>query len=434
MTMSKFKIIVYAYGFDQLGFDIGDQVIKKSENIDLKFIPFSSSESLDSANGLIIPQGIFERIDYSEHGLGTYADVKVNKTLMLDRHRQITNLLRDGKWICFLVGEIRDDVPDGYQRRAILDTDLCKLLLNQIGVRRRRIGGSPSISISNEFHSYIREYGSSQTLYDISYKAKEECSYLAKVGDYCAGFEFENSIFFLPFHTTKSDKNTAESIAKLVTQSVLEYRQKHIAEIPEWIKTFEFVKEIEYKNKISDLTSQIHDIEQNLRPLQSYKLVVNTSGELLKKVIVHILKNFFGLSVDPIDEGREDAKILNESGKVIAIVEVKGTNKGIKREHINQVDSHRERNGFTDEVPGILIINNEMDIEGIEERLNTKVSDEQIKHAVNMNVLIVRTIDFLFLMKHLESDPSKRERVIELINSGGGWLKADRDGYGIINT
>jgi hypothetical protein len=219
-----------------------------------------------------------------------------------------------------------------------------------------------------------------------------------------------------------------------VTQSVLDYRQKHIAEVPEWIKTFEFGKETEYKNKISELTNQIQEIEQELYPLESYKLIVNTSGELLKKVTVDILGDFFGFKVDPIDEGREDAKILNESGKVTSIVEIKGTNKGIKREHINQVDSHRERNGFTDEIPGVLFINNEMGIEGIEERLNTKVPREQIRHAVNMNVLIVRTIDLLFLMKQLESDPNKKERIIEFINSGGGWLKADRDGYEIMNS
>ena len=431
---NKPEITVYAYGFDRLGFLIEDQVINESENISIKFIPFKSSESLDSANGLIIPQGIFERIEYSEHGLGTYADVKVNKTLMLDRDRQITNLLKDGNWICFLVSEIIDDVPDGYQSRPIRDTDLCKILLNKIGVRRHKIGGSPSLSITNEFHSFIRQYGSSRTLFDIPHRVREECSYVAKVGDYCAGFEFDNSLFFLPFHTTQYDRNTAESLTKLVTRSVLDYRQKRIAEIPDWIKSFEFVKEVEYKNKISDLTNQLYDIEQQLHPLISYKLIVNTSGELLKKVIVDILENFFGFKVDSIDERREDAKILDEKDITIVMIEVKGTKTGIKREYINQVDIHRERNGLTKEVPGVLIINNEMDVEGIEERLNTNVPSEQIKHAVIMNVLIVRTIDFLFLMKHLESDPSKKDRILELINSGGGWMKADKDEYEIVRA
>src|SRR3990167_1501324 len=425
-TKNKTETIVYAYGFDRLGFHIEDQVINESENISIKFIPFKSSISLDTADGLVIPQGIFEEIKYQDYGSGTYTDFKLHKELMLEREREVKNLLSDDKWVCFLVRGIIDEIPQGLERQKIKHTDLCKIILNEYGIGRLKFDGKPSSPSKNEFLDYIREYGVSRTFFDIPVQLRDHISIIAIYDEYCAGFELDNSLFFLPFHTTRFDDNACKSIATVLVESILDYRQKNIAEIPECIKSFELEKEVEYKSKITDLTNQIHDIEQQLRPLESYKLIVNTSGDLLKNVLVDILENFFGFKVDPIDEGREDAKILDGYGNVIAVVEIKGTNKGIKREHVNQVDSHRERNAFTDEVPGVLFINNEMDIEGIEERLNTKVPSEQIKHAVNMNVLIVRTIDLLFLMKHLESDPSKRERVIELINSGGGWLKADR--------
>jgi hypothetical protein len=118
----------------------------------------------------------------------------------------------------------------------------------------------------------------------------------------------------------------------------------------------------------------------------------------------------------------------------LALVEVKGTTKGIKREYINQVDSHRERNELPPSLPGILLINIEMSIEGITQRLATTVDNEQIKHAQNFNVLIVRTIDLLFLMKRLENDPERKNKLLSLLSSGGGWLRADSKGYELMQA
>ena len=145
-----------------------------------------------------------------------------------------------------------------------------------------------------------------------------------------------------------------------------------------------------------------------------------------------ILKTFFGFDIDPMDEGREDFKIV-DAGTVVSVGEAKGTNGGIKREYINQVDSHRERLGLTDAVPGLLLINNQMDVTGIVERRETQVSPEQICHARRMNVLIVRTIDLLYLMRHLEDNVNTRGTLLGLIRGGGGgWLAADPSAYRIV--
>ena len=39
---------------------------------------------------------------------------------------------------------------------------------------------------------------------------------------------------------------------------------------------------------------------------------------------------------------------------------------------------------------------------------------------MKLNVLIIRTIDLLFLMKNLEKKKEKKDIMIELLNSGGG--------------
>jgi hypothetical protein len=132
-----------------------------------------------------------------------------------------------------------------------------------------------------------------------------------------------------------------------------------------------------------------------------------------------------------VDEGREDFKIV-DAKTVVAVGEAKGTNGGIKRDHINQVDSHRERLGLTDAVPGLLLINNQMDVSGIAKRGETQVALEQVRHARRMNVLIARTIDLLYLMRYLEDDVDKRAKLLALIRGGGGWLAAGPSGYRIV--
>jgi hypothetical protein len=147
-----------------------------------------------------------------------------------------------------------------------------------------------------------------------------------------------------------------------------------------------------------------------------------------------MLRSFFGVRVDALEEFREDAKILDDTGEVIAFVEIKGTKGGIKREHINQVDSHRERAGLSSSVSGVLIINNEMSVGGIKERFETTVPGEQIDHAKKLNVLIIRTIDLLFIIRQFEDIPNKTEKFLELLRGGGGWLKATPTDYQIISS
>jgi hypothetical protein len=51
---------------------------------------------------------------------------------------------------------------------------------------------------------------------------------------------------------------------------------------------------------------------------------------------------------------------------------------------------------------------------------------------LELNVLIIRTVDLLFLMRHMESAVHRREDFMRLMSSGGGWLKADPEGYRIV--
>ena len=182
------------------------------------------------------------------------------------------------------------------------------------------------------------------------------------------------------------------------------------------------------------MQKQIADREGQIQIWRHYKLILSASGDILKESVVATLQGFFGFKVETLEEYREDAKILDDAGRDLAFVEIKGTKSGIKREHINQVDSHRERASLAPTVPGVLVINNEMSVAGIKERSETTVPGEQIDHARKLNVVIIRTIDLLFLIRQFEDIPNKKEKFLEILRSGGGWLQVTPTDYQVVSS
>jgi len=433
---SEDTVRVFAYGFDAAGFQCLSQQITVPNVGVIQFVSVSDDIALDTADALIVPQGIFERIEHDQTWDGPQSTVKVREPLLLARERQAYNILRDRtKWTCFLVGQVQDTVPDGdYQTREIKDTDLCKRMLNLVRVDRVQLRGTGLVlSKRDEFTRYLSDYGVAKTGFRPT-DPDMDIRTLAVAGRHSVGIECGGTLFFLPFHTARKGLDDAAKVARMVTEAVVGYRQKRIVEIPQWVTELQFDAEQKLREKQSVLIEQLTNVRDQLQSWDEYKSILVTSGDELKVRVVRILERFFGLNVDPLDEGREDAKILDQDGSdTLAVVEVKGTNKGIKREHINQVDSHRERHGLSESTPGVLFINNEMTKRGIESRLETAVPADQVGRAKKLNVLIVRTIDLLFLMRHLESRSDRGEELMRLVRSGGGWLSADADGYRLVD-
>lgn len=425
---------IFAYGFDAAGFETPGEPVIITDIGKIQFVRLEYPMSLESADGVIIPQGIFEKVQKRPYAFPLeYTDVYVKESLLLDREKQVLNMLREGKWVCFLIGEIVDRVTQNQESIDTSGTDLCKKLLNIFLVRRHTIAGRPVFEVkANEFIKYMHHYGIAKTVLGLSDAERVDIRVIATAGGHYVGVEFYGKLFFLPFHTTRRDSFTVTSVVRTVTRAIFDYRQKRIVEIPDWVDEFQFTLEQELKPKINSFLEQANNLQNELQSWREYKAILTTAGDILKGKLIMILERFFQFKIDPIDEGREDAKIIGEDGSVLVIVEAKGTKKGIKREHINQVDSHRERNELPPSIPGVLFINNEMSVEGIDKRFETKVPKDQIKHAKKLNILIIRTIDLLFLMRHLENNSKRKDKLKKLLFSGGGWLRAGSKGYQIL--
>jgi len=148
--------------------------------------------------------------------------------------------------------------------------------------------------------------------------------------------------------------------------------------------------------------------------------------------VVETLREGFGFKVDDSDEFKEDIKILNENDEPIIFGKIKGTNAGVKREHVNQVDSHRERAGLSSDSPAILIINSHIkNARNLEEK-DKEVVRDQVRHADKLNVLVLRTLDLLRLLELFKNNKITKAMVSELIIKNGGWLKVENDSWKVI--
>src|SRR5581483_10790218 len=97
---------IVAYGFDAAGFDVKEGEMPYP-GPPVEFRRFGDGSSLENADGVIIPQGIFDKIHTRKSMLGPKTEVDVDR-LLLDRQRQVCNLVRARQWVCFLVGDIVD--------------------------------------------------------------------------------------------------------------------------------------------------------------------------------------------------------------------------------------------------------------------------------------------------------------------------------------
>lgn len=421
----EFKIVIY--GFDKLGFELPCSALKLQNKFNIEYIKFEDFKDFDNVDGLVIPQGIFEEFHNKQDFLDIYTEVEVRENLLLEVERQVHNLIRMDKWVCFLVGGILDEVPAGnYRINKVDDTDLCKRLLNKFKVDRKLVPGVADVNAkADEFVKYIERYGVAKTIFLPSYNADYNTKGLAFVQDAMVGIEIEKKLFFLPFHTTQLCTDDLNSLITVLVNSIVDYRQKQYIEIPNWINDFKFRNEKLILGKINNLELQLKDHCEQLEPWQQFKTILLASGDILKDKIIEILGHYFNLKLDITLDAtlKEDVKIINDEGLVIGLIGVEATKKEIKREHINKVDSQRERNNLSNSIPGILIINNETECDGFDEKLNITVGNELIKHAKNMNVLIIRTIDLLILMRQLEENDQRGDIMLDIIKSGGGFLK-----------
>lgn len=434
MTQEERQYNILVYGIEKIGLKEPSQEIS-NRTFKLSFEPFSTDKRFTDFDGVILFQGIFETYKYeSSYYDGGYLVHSYDRNELDKRKKELQLLLEHGGFVSFI---LHKPFVDRYYKsghtKDLSGTDLCKYALNISSFHREDFSQRKThvSSVRDEFTRFLKLYGAASCHFK-DYNRGIELREIAKVDYSTVGMILFDREFFIP---SLLPENTGERIYEyffLLAESLSSSFNKLRIEIPSWVAQFSFEKELTISEKKQQLLEEIEKINESLANYSQYKKILIGSGEILVEHVATVLKDGFSFNINSDNELKEDLKILNESNEPIIFVEIKGTNRGVKREYINQTDSHRDRAGLDASFPSLLVINTHIKKSVSIEEKDQAISEDQIKHAVKIGVLILRTIDLLFLLKQKDNGTISQQEIIEIFSKNVGWLRVASDHWEII--
>ena len=310
-----------AVGFDRI-FPELERVIPGDESIKVAFAKSNDTYDLSKFKGAIILGGAFESFGMeTRHRMYTAnryqtKSVEYDPNLILEKRKQISNLQKNGGWVCFLIPEIVElinAIPEYIEKLKY--SDLAKQILTDNSITYYNMEGTPDLKTHySEFGEYLNKYGIAYTYFGIkSLKGIRSIVQTSNSGpSYVVGIEKDANLFFLPFLTKNHRLNNLTDIVRIVVESINNYRKNMKFVIPGWVEDLQFSEEKKLSNKISNLEENLVINKKRANLYKSYKSILTTKSEPLKKKIGEIIKDYFGLSIEMIEEFKEDIKILDD--------------------------------------------------------------------------------------------------------------------------
>lgn len=406
MSRAKDKAKIIAYGFDAAGFNIPSDPLETAK-YSVRFIGFNADQNLEGADGIIIPSGIFENFGTRDGIYEKHMYVMCDKDHLAKRTKEVFQNHKRGGWIAFLLKEINNG------NGRWMESDLAKQFLNIFFNNVECHDPNPHVPCkADDFSEYFHEFGINRTTF-WNPKEKHNPRVLAGHKSAMIAAELLGQFFFLPLPSTDKNRATLEKLVTKCADGILEYKRRNDLHLPHWVEKVEFQTETALRNEITALEGQIIQRREDLSKWRRYKGILSASGNALNGVVVEVLRGFFKLDLHSKEEFIEDA-LIHEGEKHLFVVEIKGVNGGLKRDHVNQVDSHRERLGISPEIPGLLIINDFSDIDGLDERKAKTFDALHIGHAEKLNIKILRTTTLLEIIRVLEAETDRGQKFLQL--------------------
>lgn len=420
---------ILVYGIDKLRLTAPDEPIRK-RNFILNFEPYNTPRRFDEFDGVILYQGIFEHFKWESGPWERCLRHSCDKDELDKRMNESTLLIRNGGFLCFLLNTKFIDIDEDCDS-SFRDTDLTKYHLNYEDLNRKDFSKrAPNLHVMlDEFRVFLERYGAASSYFEY-YEADFESHIISKVDNLITGMILSRAEYFIPTRVPDNRPEEVKEYFTLLAKALTLTHNKLSLELPGWINEFEFSEESSSRTERDALAKKISEIDEKTELLRKYKSILARTGDDLVDSVATVFQKGFGIDVDPVDKLREDIKLLDDNNKPFCLCEVKGTNKGVKRENINQANSHRERSEFKAEFPSLLVMNIK-NARSITEK-DQEIATEQILHAKNKNVLILRTLDLLELLRLYKNNKITLAKLKELLTSNAGWLRVCKDGYKII--
>jgi len=398
----------------------------------IDFQPFGTTKRFADYDGVILFQGSFEEFVYHEgapYGLSdSYWTCKVNEDELHRRFRELGLLGESGGVACFLLTR---PFHDRRGRRDFKDTDLAKLVLNASEVQRRDYASrSPSVtSTRDELRRFLSIFGAASSHFNApglhDYRA------IARCGLDDVGFALGADLFFVPSLPPRSDSESLRDYFTILIEGLIATHIRLSQEAPPWVDEFELHGERALADERDELLQNIAEKEERLRELRRFKAVLGLDSDRLVEAAKGLIENGLGITVTQPEGFREDLQIIDQSGTPVVLLEIKGTKGGLKREAVNQADSHRERSGVAPDFPTVLVVNT---LTGSTYTLQDKdqpLASENVAHARKNGVLVLRTLDLLRLLDLVRKGSLAPERVLEILRTQSGWLRVVGDSWSV---
>ncbi len=417
---------ILVYGIDRKRLPLPSDPIKRT-NFSLTFAGFDSHLKFNEFDGVILFQGIFENFSIGEGVMGSYVKHSCKWDDLDKRKKEARLLTNKGGFLCFLLNEPFMD----RDRDASVDykgSDLAKFHLNRERFSRGNFNSRVAhvTTVLDEFRLFLETYGAAYSQFSYPHK-DSDVRVVARVGDSPVGLLIDQLEYFVPTLIPDARADAISDYFCILAEAITSVHNKRGREVPDWAKKYNFGLEDALHAQRKDLTDSISIIDSKLAELNLFKGALVHSGPQLVEDVKAMLTAALGVNVNSDEEFREDLKLLNDEAKVVAVCEVKGINRGIKREHINQTDSHRERSGYNDNFPAILIANIAIkESKSIADK-DQEISLDQVRHAYRSNILVMRTYDLMGILRLVISGAMSQVDARSLVLSNAGWLRVSGD-------
>ena len=422
------QISIMVHGAEMLGLAL-DTAELDDRNYKLQFLPYKTEHRLSEFDGVITFQRLYERFESKSSYMSAWTEHTCDRDELDKREKEADILVNNGGFIVFLLHKpFRDHIYENHSSTYYKDTDLAKRFLNWESLYREDFGKRHTglRCVRDEFRRFLELYGAAWSAF--SYYGGMSWRDIALLGGKPVSMIIADSLFFIPSLLPDRSSERKEEFYQLLSDAVVTCVKKLRVELPAWADGFLLPNEQTLIDEQRRLSSRLDEIDNERGTLTKFKRVLVGDGDALAEAVVFLLAAGLGYKVNSDDTYREDFQILDDEGNPVVFGEVKGTTRGVKREFINQADSHRERAGYSSDFPTVLILNTHTKNARTIQEKDQEVPSEQVKHAVAMRVLVIRTLDLLNLLVLVQHNQLSAEDILGFLQRQVGWLHVAENG------
>lgn len=412
----KNYITVLIYGSDQLGFTSFPTHIIENKNYKIYFYPLSNSASppFTDFNIVVINFGVFFKSNSAHYDF-------YESELAKRKKEMVEFLKKKGSTACFLIKDAQMGTVVGSSYINFKERDLVIDFMQRNGISPTKLQERVDTFHINrgEFKPFLEKYGIASSKITFS---GDDFTILCSEVQGVYGIAKGSKIICLPYHLVVNNVYTLDEFYTTLVDCILAYNAKIYYEVPNWLSDFTFKTELPLIEKKKSIEEKLNKLELQLKDYEEYKRILFLGDDVLKDEVRNLLNKGLGFLVEDNEIYIEDLWVNDGKNNPIAIIEVKGLNENVKYGDISQLVTHRERQNLQFDFPAILIANTMM-------KATTSIKDKEVdihpdivKHAINNNVLIIRTLDLLKVSDLILSKTKKATEFLDLIKTKTGWL------------